>query len=147
MTDAERLKYLKLVLRIIGVLAIFGFYPLTRVWPSGWAWHSGQSDYLQMIIAIYATLGVFLIIAARDPRQHVGLVSFGIWSSLVHATVMAVQVVLDPHDIGHLYGDVLVLFIAAAALALLSPEALRLPFTRAARVGGPPPAEAVPGRA
>ena len=73
MSDAERLKYLRLALRIIGVFAIFGFYPLTRVWPSGWAWHSGQS-YLQMMIAIYATLGVFLIIAARDPRQHVGQV-------------------------------------------------------------------------
>ena len=147
MTDAARLRYLKLALRIIGVFAIFGFYPLTLVWPSGWAWHSGQSEYLQMIIAIYATFGVFLIIAARDPRQHVGLVSFGIWSSLVHATVMTIQAVLDTHHIGHLYGDVLVLFVAAAALALLSPEAFRLPFTPPARFGGSPPEDPVPGRA
>jgi hypothetical protein len=62
MTDVERLTYLKLALRVVGVIAIFGFYPLTVLWPSGWAWSSGRSEYLEMIIAIYATLGVFLII-------------------------------------------------------------------------------------
>jgi len=69
MTEIERLKHLKLALRIVGVIAIFGFYPLTVFWPSGWAWSSGRSEYLEMIIAIYATLGVFLLIAARNPNH------------------------------------------------------------------------------
>ena len=43
MTEIERLKHLKLALRIVGVFAIFGFYPLTIYWPSGWAWSSGRS--------------------------------------------------------------------------------------------------------
>ena len=130
MTDVERLKYLKLALRVVGVIAIFGIYPLTVLWPSGWAWSSGRSEYLEMIIAIYATLGVFLIIASRDPNRHLSLVSFAIWSSIVHGAVMGVQSVLNPMHVHHLYGDVLALFLIAAVLAFLSPEAFRLPFAR-----------------
>ena len=132
MTEIERLKHLKLALRIVGVIAIFGFYPLTVFWPSGWAWSSGRSEYLEMIIAIYATLGVFLLIAARNPNQHLGLVSFAIWSSIVHGAVMAVQSVQNPMHVHHLYGDVPALFIIAAVLAFLSPQAFRLPFAKRA---------------
>jgi hypothetical protein len=130
MTDGDRLKYLKLTLRIVGVIATFGFYPLTVFWPSGWAWSTGRSEYLEMIIAIYAALGIFLIIAARSPRQHLGLVSFAIWSSIVHGAVMAVQATLNTMHVHHLYGDVPALFVIAAVLTFLSPEAFRLPFTR-----------------
>ena len=130
MTDDDRIKYLQLALRIVGVIAIFGFYPLTVLWPSGWAWSTGRSEYLEMIIAIYATLGVFLIVAARSPRQHLGLVSFAIWSSIVHGAVMAIQSALNPMHVHHLYGDVSALFVIAAVLAFLSPEAFRFPFTR-----------------
>lgn len=133
MTDAERLKYLSLALRVIGAVAIFGVYPLTVLWPSGWAWHSGQSEYLEMmIIAIYATLGVFLLLAARNPSGHLSLISFAIWSSVVHGAVMAVQSVLSPQHIHHLYGDVLALFVIAGVLGFLSPEALRLRFANSA---------------
>ena len=130
MTDLERLNYLKLALRVVGVIAIFGIYPLTVLWPSGWSWSSGRSEYLEMIIAIYATLGVFLLVASSNPSQHLGLVSFAIWSSIVHGAVMAVQSILNPMHIHHLYGDVAALFVIAAVLAFLSPAALRLPFVR-----------------
>jgi len=130
MTDAERLKYLKLALRVFGAIAIFGLYPLSILWPSGWVWSAGRSEYLEMIIAIYATLGVFLIIAARSPKEHLSLISFTIWSSIVHGAVMAVQSVLNMQHIHHLYGDVLALFVIAAVLGFLSPDALLLRFTR-----------------
>ena len=97
----------------------------------GVAWHrSGRSEYLEMIVAIYATLGVFLFLAARDPARHLSLISFTIWSSIVHGSVMAVQSVVDRMHIHHLYGDVLALFLVAAVLAYLAPEALRFPFAR-----------------
>src|SRR5580693_248537 len=67
MTEFDRVKYLKIVLVAAGLVFIFGIYPLSIVWPSGWSWHAGQSMYLQMILGIYATLGVFLILASRDP--------------------------------------------------------------------------------
>jgi hypothetical protein len=79
-----------------------------------------------MIIAIYATLGVFLWFAARDPQRHIGLVSFTIWSSIVHGATMAVQSVANTQHLGHLYGDVPALFIIAAVLGWLSPQALTL---------------------
>jgi FtsH-binding integral membrane protein len=132
MTDTQRLTYLSFALRVVGVIAVFGFYPLTVVWPSGWTWHSGRSEYLEMIIAIYATLGIFLLLAARKPSEHVSLISFTIWSSVVHATVMAVQAMLDPQHMHHLYGDVPALFVVAAVLGFLSPNALRLRFAERA---------------
>jgi hypothetical protein len=132
MTAADREKFLPLALRVVGVVAVFGIYPLSVLWPSGWAWHSGRSEYLEMIVAIYATLGVFLFLAARNPTQHLSLISFVIWSSVVHGLVMAVQSVVDPMHIHHLYGDVLALFLIAAVLAYLAPEALRFPFSRRA---------------
>ena len=130
MSESDRLRYLKLALRAFGVLSVFGFYPLTVVWPSGWAWHAGQSEYLQMIIAIYAALGVFVLLAARDPARHVILVSFAIWSSIVHATTMAVLAVADAKHVGHLYGDVPALLVVAAVLGWLSPQALTLRFAK-----------------
>ena len=58
-----------------GLIFIIGIYPLTILWPSGWAWHTGgHSDYLQMILGIYATLGVFLVVASRSPLAHLSLI-------------------------------------------------------------------------
>ena len=126
MGEDYRLKYLPLALRAVAVVFIVGVYPLTVLWPSAWAWHPGQSEYLQMIIAIYATLGVFLWLAARDPDQHIGLISFTIWSSIVHGATMAVQSVENTQHLGHLYGDVPALLIVAGVLGWLSPRALML---------------------
>ena len=133
MTEADRTKYLQLALRAIAVVFIAGLYPLTIVWPSGWAWHPGQSEYLQMILGLYATLGVFLWLAARDPGRHLGLIAFTIWSSIVHGGIMAVQSLVDTKHVGHLCGDVLALFVVAAVLGVLSPRALALRFADDAR--------------
>ena len=126
MDEGTRLGHMRLALRIVGLLFIFGVYPLTVLWPSGWAWHAGQSHYLQMIIGIYATLGVFVFLAARNPARHLSLISFTIWSSVVHGLIMAVQSLASPEHIGHLYGDVPALFIVAAVLGFLSPAAARI---------------------
>jgi len=122
MNDATRLKYLRLSLQVIGLIFIFAVYPLTILWPSGWAWHTGQSHYLTMIIGIYATLGIFLFIASRDPLEHRSLIWFTVWSSVVHGGIMAVQAITDPRFIGHLYGDVLGLFLVAGILGYLMPK-------------------------
>lgn len=122
MNDDNRLKYLRIALIVFGALFTFGVYPLTIIWPSGWTWHPVQSDYLQMIIGVYATLGVFLMIASRDPLKHLSLIWFTVWSSLVHGGIMAVQALADPADIGHLYGDALAALIVAAVLAWLTPR-------------------------
>jgi hypothetical protein len=132
MTDVDRIKYLRLALLLVGLVFLFGVYPLTIIWPSGWAWHTGQSEYLQMILAIYATLGVFLILASRDPLAHRSLIWFTVWSSVVHGVVMAVQAVIYTQHIGHLWGDVAALFVVAGALAYLMPRADASAVQRAA---------------
>ena len=65
MNDSDRTKYLRIALLVVGLIFIFGIYPLTILWPSGWSWNAGQSEYLQMILGIYATLGVFLVACRR----------------------------------------------------------------------------------
>lgn len=125
MDKHTRLKILRGALRAIGVIFIFAVYPLTVLWPSGWTWHAGPSDYLQMIMGIYATLGVFLWLAARDPMRHLSLISFTIWSSVVHGGMMAVQSLANPAHRGHLYGDVPALLLIAVILGWLYPAPAR----------------------
>lgn len=122
MNKSIHLRTLRLALKVFGLTFTFAVYPLTLFWPSGWAWHSGQSEYLTMIIGIYATLGVFLLLASRDPLQHRSLIWFTVWSSLVHGGIMAVQAILNKEHIGHLYGDVLGLFLVAGVLSWLMPR-------------------------
>ena len=132
MTHVDRIKYLRFALLLVGLVFLVRVYPLTIFWPSGWAWHTGQSEYLQMILAIYATLGVFLILASRDPLAHRSLIWFTVWSSVVHGAVMAVQAVMNTQHIGHLWGDVAALFAVAGVLAYLIPSADGAAMQRAA---------------
>jgi len=122
MTATERTKYLRIALIVVGLIFIVGIYPLTIIWPSGWSWHTGQSDYLQMILGIYATLGVFLLVASRNPLAHLSLIWFTVWSSIVHGGIMAVQSLANSENMGHLWGDVLALLVVAAVLAVLTPR-------------------------
>jgi len=115
-------RLLKIALLAFGI-ALMSIYPLAIIWPSGWAWHMGapyESDYFMMIVGVYATLGVFLIRAARDPAANLSLIWFTVWSSVVHAVIMAVQSVQMPEHMGHLLGDVPALLLIAAVLAGLT---------------------------
>jgi hypothetical protein len=112
---------LQVALCVVGVVMLL-VYPLMRVWPAGWAWQPAQHEYEQMIVGIYATLGVFLLIAARDPEGHTSLIWFAVWSSVVHGAIMTVHAALDPSERGHLVGDVPALFLAALVLGLLAPR-------------------------
>lgn len=112
---------------LAAALILFGVifclvYPLAMVWPSGWAWHEGspaENDYFMMIVGLYATLGVFLIRAAKDPASNSSLIWFTVVSSVVHASVMAMQAIGDPTQQGHLFGDVPALLLVALVLGVL----------------------------
>jgi hypothetical protein len=122
MSDSNRTLALRIALVATGVIFIFGIYPLSVVWPSGWTWGHGHSHYLMMILGIYATLGVFLLLAARDPLAHLDIIWFTVWSSVVHAAIMVLQSFGDEAEHGHLIGDVPALLIVAIALAALAPR-------------------------
>ena len=110
-------RLLQIALALFGAIFLF-VYPLAIVWPSGWAWHAGapyESQYFMMIVGVYATLGVFLLLASRDPQANRSLIWFTVWSSVVHGGVMAVQSMRAEHA-GHLLGDVSALFLVAIVL-------------------------------
>ncbi|MGB0086953.1 MAG: DUF6632 domain-containing protein [Rhodomicrobiaceae bacterium] len=122
MNTVTREKLLKIALVAIGLI-FFLIYPLGLIWPSGWIWHGGAGTYyLEMICGIYAVLGAYLIAAARNPSENRSLISFTIWSSVVHAGIMAAQAISDGHELGHLAGDVPALLFVAIVLWVLSPE-------------------------
>jgi hypothetical protein len=119
MSAATRLLYLRVALIVIGLAFIFSFYPLSIVWSSGWTWGQGHSHYLMMIMGIYATLGVFLLLASRDPEAHKSIIWFTVWSSVIHGAIMALQALDDSAERGHLLGDVPALFLIAVVFGVL----------------------------
>jgi hypothetical protein len=122
MSDAAASRFLRPALILFGLVCLVGFHPLTVFWPSGWAWRPPQPMYLQMIIGVYAVLGVFLLRAARDPLRHLSLIWFTVWSSVVHAGVMAYHAYMDPAQRGHFVGDVPALLVMAVVLGVLAPR-------------------------
>jgi uncharacterized membrane protein len=119
----ERHRYLQIALVVVGI-AFLLLYPLIEIWPSGWAWQPGHSKSEQMIVGVYAILGIFLLWAARKPEMHLSLIWFTVWSSAVHGLIMTVQAVTDSTERGHLLGDVPALILVAIVLGVLTPRAM-----------------------
>ncbi len=123
MSLPTRIRLLRVALVVFGLIFLVGVYPLMMAWwPAGWRWQPNQPDYEQMILGVYATLGIFLIIAARNPLQNRSLIWFTVWSSFVHGGIMAVQAMRAPAEHGHLLGDVPALVLVAVVLGILMPR-------------------------
>ena len=119
MSQKTKILCLRYALILFGIIFLLGVYPLMHLWPSGWRWEPSQYEYEQMIVGIYATLGVFLILAAKDPLEHRSLIWFTVWSSIVHATIMLLQTFYDPREHAHVFGDIPALYLAAIVLGYL----------------------------
>ena len=78
-----RERALKAVLVVVGLLFIAGVVPLTMFF--------SREPAVPMIMSIYVTLGIFLLLAVRDPAANRNLIAFGGWANLAHAGVMAAQ--------------------------------------------------------
>ncbi|MCH8334626.1 MAG: hypothetical protein IIC61_01930 [Proteobacteria bacterium] len=122
MKEETKLKYLSYVLYVFGAIFIVGIWAMMQIWPAGWTWEPRQAEYEQMLLGVYATLGVFLILAAKNPMRHRSLIWFTIWSSLVHAAIMMVQAMRDVAEKDNLIGDVPALFLVAFVLWFLMPK-------------------------
>jgi len=119
----RRLAALKVVLVLTGVAFVVGLPVLTRVWPDAWMWEPRQAEYEQMMVGVYVTLGVFVLLAARNPLQHLSLIWFTAWSSLIHGGIMAAQAWADPSERANFIGDIPALLLIGIALAWLTPRA------------------------
>jgi len=122
MSERQRTQALRWSLVAVGLVFIFGVALLMRIWPSGWQWQPNQHEYEQMFQGVYATLGVFLLLAAREPHKHRSLILFTAWSSLVHSGIMGIQAIRDTAERGHLIGDVPALAIVGVVLLALTSQ-------------------------
>jgi uncharacterized protein DUF6632 len=105
-----RERALKVVLVLVGLLFSAGVYLLVRP--------PFKDETLQMMLSLYVTLGIFLLIASRNPSAHRSLIAFTAWSSFAHAGVMAVQVFYDLLPRGELLGSAVLVVIGIVLLAL-----------------------------
>lgn len=103
-----------------------------QFWPSGWVWLPRQSEYEQMMIGVYGTLGIFLIRAARRPEANLSLIWFACCSSAVHGLIMGIHAVADPAGRRHLVGDVAALLVVALLLGWLTPRGVTGPTKESA---------------
>ncbi|MFQ6537825.1 MULTISPECIES: DUF6632 domain-containing protein [Aphanothece] len=117
-------KTLRIALIAVGIVYTVGLYPLTLIWPDGFMWMPRQAEYEQMILATFAVLGVFLLLAARAPAEHRSLIGFAGWSSLVHGLVMLVQALRDPMEQANFFGDIPALIAVGAVLLVLNRPAV-----------------------
>ena len=118
----DRERVLKAVLVVVGLIFVFAVFPLMMyLWPAGWRWQPNQPEYEQMILGVYATLGIFLLLASRNPSANRSLIAFTAWSSLVHAGIMTVQAFRNVGERGHFLGDIPALLLVGIALIVLTP--------------------------
>lgn len=77
-----------------------------------------------MMMSLYATLGVFLVLASRDPSSHRSLIAFTAWSSFAHAGLMSIQVLFHMIARRELIGSA-VFAVIGVALIVLAPQRSR----------------------
>ena len=112
----NNLSILSNTLRIFGLAFIF-IIPIMKLdLFGGWAWSPAQWEYELMIQGIYMTLGIMMIISAKNPVGNSMFIWFVVWSSVVHAVIMAYQAAIAADEMGHFVGDIPVLIILALLL-------------------------------
>ncbi|MGA8311280.1 MAG: DUF6632 domain-containing protein [Terriglobales bacterium] len=114
-----RERALKIVLVLVGLVFSAGIYPLVTSVRSGW--QAGKEDALPMMLSLYVTLGIFLLLATRNPSAHRSVIAFAAWSSFAHGAVMAVMAVHLPNERIGLLGAWAVFSVIGVALIALNP--------------------------
>ena len=110
----RRERTLKVVLVVVGLVFSAGVYPVAES-----LWHQHQSMYtFDMMLSLYVALGIFLLLAARDPSANRSLIAFTAWSCFAHATVMAVTAFSKGGYRGDLWGVAVLVIIGVALIAL-----------------------------
>jgi hypothetical protein len=105
-----RARALRVVLVLVGLIFVATVYPLAMM--------LRQDPALAMMLSLYATLGIFLLLAARNPAAHRSLIAFAAWSSFAHAAVMSVQASQNMIERRELLGVAFFGIVGAVLLAL-----------------------------
>ena len=110
----RRERALKVALILVGLLFLAAVYPLVLF--------AKQEPALSMMLSLYVTLGIFLLLAVRNPSEHRSLIAFTALSSFVHAAVMGVQAFRNWVARGELIGVGVLIVIGMALIALAPPK-------------------------
>ena len=113
-----RQRALQIVLILVGLLFSAGIWPAIGGLrdPA----HSDSGD--TMMTALYFALGIFLLIAVRNPSAHRSLIAFAAWSSFAHAVVMSTLGFEMPSEKTGFLGGSAVLVVIGLALIVLAPK-------------------------
>ena len=112
-----RERVLKIVLVLVGLLFLAGTYLIVRP--------PFKDETFRMMLSLYVTLGVFLLLAVRNPMQYRSLIAFAAWSSLAHAGIMGFQVfrnLISPNELP----GVIALAVIGIILIVLAPPKVKL---------------------
>jgi len=116
-----RQRALKVLLVLVGLLFVAGVYPIAMD-----LWHGNPTDTGDdMMLSLYVALGIFLLIAVRNPVAHRSLIAFAAWSSFAHAVVMLALALLPKQAserTGFLGGSAVLVVIGVALIALTPPK-------------------------
>ena len=110
----NRKRVLKIALALVGLLFIALIYPLVMM--------LRQEPALSMMLSLYVTLGIFLLLAVRDPSSHRSLIAFAAWSSFAHAAVMGFQALRHMIARKELLGVAVFIVIGVVLIALAPPK-------------------------
>ena len=106
----NRERALKVVLVVVGLIFSSPIYPLTMF--------VRQEPAPAMMLSLYVTLGIFLLLASRNPSANRSLIAFTAWSSFVHAVLMAGWAFARLIARGELIGSAVLVVIGVALIAL-----------------------------
>jgi hypothetical protein len=115
----NRERVLKIVLVVLGLLFTAAIYPVVTSVRDGW--QANKEDALPMMMSLYFTMGIFLLLAARNPSANRSVIAFAAWSSFAHGAVMAVMSIHLPNERGDLLMAWAVFSIIGAVLLALAP--------------------------
>ena len=113
-----RQRALRILLVLFGLIFVAGVYPLITSVRSGW--QANKEDSLPMGLSLYVMMGIFLLLAARNPSVNRAVIVFAAWLNIAHATVMTVRAVHLPNGQGLLIASAVFAGIGAV-LILLAP--------------------------
>ena len=114
-----RERVLKIALVLVGLVFSAGIYPLVTSVRDGW--QANKESALPMMPSLYVTLGIFLLVAARNTSENRSVIAFAAWSSFAHGAVMAVMSVHLPNERRELLIGAAVFGAIGAALIVLAP--------------------------
>ena len=114
----NRERALKIMLVLVGLLFVAGAYPLLSSIGNA---HSNVSSGDKMMLSLYITLGIFVLLAVRNPSAHRSLIAFTAWSSFAHGAVMTVMAFQFPKERVSLLSAVGVLAFIGVVLLALAP--------------------------